>query len=205
MVISKAVVSYHMSRTQTDLAQNMFTVDALVGDVVKSEADARVAHAKVLIGFVKEYGHERGLPVMTMDDVGMLVRLKHEFQRGAGEESESFDIVMMAVKNAAIEKVVVGVRIDEETSQAFHEPEVNVAMNPLVVVGDPKIAVGFGQTPDAVVAHAIIFGQDDFDRVATNAKFSGQALDDVTEAADFRGGSAFGRDHYDEHGAEEVI
>jgi len=194
-----------MSRTQTDLAQNMFTVDALVGDVVKGEADARVAHAEVLIGFVKEYGHERGLPVMTMDDVGMLVRFEHEFQGGAGEESESFDIVMMAVKNTAIEKIVVGVRIDEETSQAFHEPEVNVAMNPLVVVGDPKIAVGFGQTPDAVVAHAIIFGQDDFDRVATNAKFSGQALDDVTEAADFRGGSAFGRDHYDEHGAEEVI
>src|SRR5262245_42398558 len=94
-------------------------------------------------------------------------------------------------------------RIDEKTFQPFHEPEVNVAMNPLVMVRDPKIAVGFGEAPDAVVTHAIILGQNDFDRITTNTKFTGEALDNIAEAADFRRGSALGRDHYDKHGAEE--
>jgi hypothetical protein len=111
---------------------------------------------------------------------------------------------MMAVEDAAIEKVVVGMRVDEKTFQPFHEPEVNVAVNPLVVVWDPKIAEGFGEAPDAVVTHAIILGEDDFDGVTTNAKFTGEALDNITEAADFRRGSAFGCDHNDEHGVRRL-
>ena len=141
---------------------------------------------------------------MTMDDIGMLIGLEHELQRCAGEESESFDVVMMAIEDAAIEKVVVRMRVDEETFQSFHEPEVNVAVNPLVMVWNPKIAEGFGEAPDPVVTHAIILGEDDFDGVTTNAKFTGEALDNITEAADFRRRSAFGCDHYDKHGAEEV-
>ena len=73
MIISKAVVSDNMGRAQTNLAQDVFTVNALVAEVVKREADARVAQAEMLVSFVKEYRHERGLPVMTMDDFGMLV------------------------------------------------------------------------------------------------------------------------------------
>ena len=111
---------------------------------------------------------------------------------------------MVTIKDAAIEKVVVGVRVDKKTFQPFHEPEVDIAMNPLVVVWDPEIAVSFCEAPDAVVAHAIIFGEDNLDWIATNAKFTGEALDNVTEAADFCGRSAFGRDHYDEHGLKNV-
>ena|SRR5882724_10779359 len=111
---------------------------------------------------------------------------------------------MMAVEDATIEKVVVGMRIDEKAFQSLHEAEVNVAVNPLVMVWDPKIAVGFGEAPNAVVTHAIILGENDFDRVATNAKFTGEALDNIAEAANFRCGSAFGCDHYDEHGAEYI-
>src|SRR5437764_2269588 len=92
---------------------------------------------------------------MAMKNVRMLVRLEHELERRAAEESESLDIIVVAVKNAAIEKVVVRMRVDEKTLQPFHEAEINIAMNPLVVVRDPKIGVGFGQTPDAVVTHAI--------------------------------------------------
>ena len=200
VVVREAILGHEMARIQSDLAQDVFTVDALVAEVVKGEADARMAHAKMLIDFVKEDGDERGLPIVTMDNVGMLVGLEHELQRGAGEESETFDVVMMAVKNAAIEKIVMGMRVNEETFQPFHEPEVNVAVNPLVMIRHPEIAIGFGKSPDAVVTHAIILGENDFDRVATNAKFSGEALNDVAQAADFRRGSAFGCDHYDEHG-----
>ena len=106
----------------------------------------------------------------------------------------------MAVEDAAIEKVVVRVRINEKTFQPFHESEVDVAMNPLVMVWDQEVAIRFCEAPDAVVAHAIIFGEDDLDRIAANAKFTREALHDVPEAAHFGGGSAFGCDHYDEHG-----
>src|SRR5262249_45571885 len=111
---------------------------------------------------------------------------------------------MMAVEDAPVEKVVVGMRVDEETFQPFHEPEVHVAMYPLVMVRDPKIAVGFGEAPDAVVTHAIILRQDDFDGVTTDAEFTGEPLDNIAEAADFRRGSALGCDHYDEHGVKDV-
>jgi hypothetical protein len=204
MVVGEAVVGHEMARIQTDLAQDVFAMNALVAKIVKGEADARMAHAEMLIDFVKQDGDERGLPVVAMDDVGMLVGLEHEFERCAGEESETLDVIMIAIEDAAIEKVVVGMRIDEKAFQPFHEPEVNVAMNPLVMVRDPEIAVGFGEAPNAVVTHAIILGENDLDRVTTNAKFTGEALDNITEAANFRGGSAFGCDHYDEHGGKEV-
>jgi hypothetical protein len=174
-----------------------------MGDVVEGETDSGVAHADMLVDFVKEHRNQSRLPIVAMDDVRMLVGLEHEFHCCAAEESESVDVVMMAVKNAAIEKVVVGLWVDEETFQPFHEAEINVAVNPLVVIRDPKIAVGFGQTPDAVVTHAIIFGEDDFDGVATYAELARQALDDIPEPADFSSRRAFGCDHHDEHGWEE--
>jgi hypothetical protein len=205
VVVCKPVVGHNVGRAQSYLPQNVFAMDALVAEIVQRETNPWVAHAEVLIDFAKEHRHERGLPVMTMNNIGMLIRLEHEFERGPAEESESFNIIMMSIKDPAIEKVVVRMRIDEKTFQPFHEPEVNIAMNPLIVVWHPKIAVAFGQTPDAVVTHAIIFGENDLDRVTTNAKFSGQALDNIAEPADFCRRSAFGCDHYDEHGAEDVI
>ena len=200
MIVGKAIVGHDASRTQADLAKDLFAVNPLMAEVVKCETDPRVAHAEVLIDLVKEHGDERRLPVMAMNNVGMLVRFEHELQCCPAEKGETFRVIMMTVEDASIEKAVVGMRIDEETFQALHEAEVYIAPNPLVVVGDPEIAIGFGQTPDAVVAHAIVFGQDDFDCVSANAKLPGEALDNIAEAADFCGRSTFGRDHYDVHG-----
>ena len=175
-----------------------------MAEVVKREADARVSHSKVLINFVKEHGHQSRLPIVAMNDVRMFVRFEHELERRAAKESEALDIVVVAVKDSAIEEVMMGVRIDEKTFQAFHESEIDVAMNPLVVVRNPKVGEGFRQTPDAVVTQAIVFGEDDFDRITTNPELSRETLDDVAEAADFCGGSALGCDHYDEHGARKI-
>src|SRR5262249_2761254 len=139
----------------------------------------------------------------AMNDVGMLVRLEHEFERGPREKSKPLDVIMMPIKDAPVEKVMIRMWIDEKTFQPFHESKVYVAMDPLVVVWHPKITVRFRETPDTVVAHAIIFGQDDFDWIAANAKFPGQALHNIAEAADFCRRCAFGRDHYNEHGVRD--
>jgi hypothetical protein len=205
MIIGKAIVVHDMGWIQANLAQNMFAIDTLVPEVVQCEADTRMAHAQALIDLVEEDGNERGLPIVAVDNVRVLIRLEHEFQCRAAEESKALNIVILAVKNFAIEKIVRRMRINEETFQPFHEPKVNVAMNPLVMVRNPKIAVGFGEAPDTIVTHAIIFGKNHLDRVATNPQFSRETLHDVTEAADFCGGSALGGDHYDEHNSREAL
>jgi hypothetical protein len=204
MIVGKAIVRHEASRTQTDLPQYLFAVNALMAEIVKSEANTGVAQAEVLIDLVKKHRNQRRLPVMAMNNVRMLVRFEHELQCRPTEKGETFRVIVMTVEDASIEKAVVGMRIDEETFQALHEAEVYIAPNPLVVVRDPKIAIGFGQFPNAVVTHAVIFGQDDFDCVSANAKLPGEALDNIAEAADFCGRSTFRCDHYDVHGIETV-
>ena len=195
MVISQSVVVHDACRIQTDLPQDMFAVDALVAKVMERETDPRMAQAEMLINFIKKDGNKRGLPIVAMNNVRMLVRFEDEFQRRTAKESESFNVVIVPVKNPPIEKIVVRMRVDKKAFEALHEPEVNVAVNPLAVVRHPKIAVGFGQVPDAIVPHVVVFREDDLNRIAANVKFSGKVLNDVTELADFCGGSAFGGNH----------
>ncbi len=204
MIIGQSIVCHHVGRIQSNLSQNVFSVNALVADIVQCKANTRVTHAEVLINLVEEHRHQGSLPIMTVNDVRVLSRFEHEFERGAGEESEPLDIVMVAVKNAAIEEIVMRMGIDEETFESLHEAEINVAMNPLVMVRNRKITVGFGEAPDAIVTHAIVFRQDDLDRIAANAEFAGKTLNDIGQPADFCRRSALGCDHYDEHGGEGV-
>ena len=135
-----------------------------------------------------------------MDNVRMLVRREHEFHGRPAEEGESLNVIVMPVKNAAIKKIVVRMWLDKEALQPFHESEINIAVNPLIVVRHQEIAVSFGQTPDAVIPHAIILGQNDLDRITANAELAGQSLNNVPKPADLCGWSALGRDHCDEHG-----
>src|SRR5690349_815190 len=114
---------------------------------------------------------------MAMNDLRMFVGLEHELQRRPAKKGESFPIIMVAVKHAAVEEIAVQVRFDKETLEAIHPAEVNVAMDPVLIKGHPKIAVALGQTPNAVVAHAIVLGQDNLDGVAANLQFLGQAMD----------------------------
>src|SRR5260370_36347587 len=49
VVVSEAIVGNNVGRAQTDLAQDMFAVNALVAEVVQSETNSRMPHPKVLI------------------------------------------------------------------------------------------------------------------------------------------------------------
>src|SRR6478736_733615 len=85
-------------------AQDVFPRDALMLQVVQREADARMRHAEVLINLVEQHRHEGGLPVVTVDDVGMLAALEHELQSGATEEGEALVIIHLTIEHAAVEK-----------------------------------------------------------------------------------------------------
>ena len=185
MIIQKPVVVHQVSRVQTDLAQHLFAEDPLVPHVMQCKTHPRVAHAKGLVHFVKQHWHQRRLPVVAVDNVRMLVRFEHELQRRPAEKGEAFPVVMVPVKHAPVEKIAVGVRIDEKAFQAIHPAGIHVAMHPLVVIRHPQVAIALGQPCDAVVAHAIILGQDDFNRVSAEGEFLREPVDDVPKTADF--------------------
>jgi hypothetical protein len=204
VVIEEAVAGHEGGGVEADLAEDEIAGDALVSDVMESKADARVAHAEVLIDFVEEDGDESGLPIVAMDDVGVFIGLEHELEGGAGEEGEAFGVIGVAVEDAAVEEIAVEMGFDEEAAQAVHPAGEDIAMDPEVMEGDVEIGIGFVETVDAVVAHAVVFGEDDFDGMGAESEFFGEAVDDVGEAADFGGGSALGGDHDDEHGGDNI-
>src|SRR5690349_8829385 len=129
----------------------------------------------------------------------MLIGFEHELHRRPAEESKSLDIILLTVKNATIEKVLSGVCVDKETLQTVGESEVNIAMDPMVMIGHPEVAEAFGQAPNAVVAQAIVFGQYDFDGVAADRKLLGETLDNIPQPSDLGDRGALRRDHGDEH------
>ncbi len=57
-------------------------------------------------------------------------------------------------------------------------------MNLLIVAGNPQIAIGLLQTPDMIVAHAIVFGQNDFNGVALLSEARERDLHDIPQTTD---------------------
>src|SRR6516225_7275327 len=103
---------------------------------------------------------------MAMDNVRMLVALEEKFHCCSAKKGESLPVVVVAIKYAAVEKVPIEVRLDKEAFQAIHPPEINVAMNPVLIIGNPQVAMGLGQARDAVVPHTVVFGENDLNRIA---------------------------------------
>jgi hypothetical protein len=55
---------------------------------------------------------------VAMDDVRTAVRAEHELQRRLREEGKARGVVVETVQLSAIEELVLGVRVDEETAPA---------------------------------------------------------------------------------------
>ena len=60
-------------------------------------------------------GRQCGLPVITVDDVRLKVGVEQHLQNGAGEERETFAVVIEAVQAAALEVILV---VDEVKDNA---------------------------------------------------------------------------------------
>jgi len=115
-----------------------------------------------------------------MDDIGVPVCLKHEFQRGLAEKSKPLGIVMMAVKNASVKEILVRVGFYEKTLKVVCEAKVHIASKVLVVKGNPEIAIDFVKIVDAIIAHAIVFGQHDLHGVPADRQFMRKPLNDIS-------------------------
>jgi len=129
----------------------------------------------------------------------MLAGLPEELQRRARKKGEPQDVVVEAVDAAAIEKIIRGMRLDEETLPSVCKAEIHGAMDGATVPGHPKIVVGFREAPDLVVAQRIVLRQDDLDVIAADFLFLGQPEDDVRKTTDFGDRCDFRGDVHDEH------
>jgi hypothetical protein len=127
-------------------------------DVVQRVTHPGVCHPQTLIHFIEEHRDQGGLPVVAVDDVRMLVCLEQELQRRPTEKSESFSVIGLAVKDAAVEKIGRRTRIDEEALQAVHETEINITRHPMGNK-EPTGRCSICEPRDAIIAQAIVFGQ----------------------------------------------
>ena len=178
-IVAEAVIGDVVRGIQMILAQHEIAGDTLVVNIVNGETHTRMGHAELAVGFVQQHRHQRALPVVHMNNIGMFAGLEHELERGLREKGEPLGIVLVAVHDAAAEKVFKEMRLDEIDLHAVDESEIDIAMNPEMVVRNPQIAVRFGVAPDAVHTHAIVARHDDFDVIAPDGKFAGQALHDI--------------------------
>ena len=177
----------------------MLSRDPLMPEVVEGVADPRVRHPNVFVHFIQEDGNQTGLPVVTMNDLRVFIRLEHEFQCCAAEEGKTRHIVVMSVKQSAVEEIVLRMRIYEEAFQIVDQSKINVAVNLPVEIGNRQVPVALRESPDPVVTHAVILGKNDLDGVSSDRQLVGQALDHIPKTSDFGNRSTFRRYHHDEH------
>ncbi len=182
-------------------AQDVLPGDALVLEVVQRVAHPRMGHAHVLVHLVEQHRHQAGLPVVAVNDVRVLVALEHELQRGPAEEGEPLVVIHLPVEGAAVEEVVVGMRLDEEALAAVHEAEIDAAMHGVVVPRHPQVFERELQVEDLVIPQAVVLGQDDLHRVAANLQLPAQPEHDVAQPPHLGHGGALGCNLNDIHNA----
>src|SRR5262245_14229043 len=118
---------------ESDGAEDVLAYNTLVLEIMQRVTNARMRHAQMLIHLVKQHRHKARLPVVTVNDIWMLTALEHELQRGAAKEREALVVVVVAVKDVAIEKLPVVVWVNEETLASVNEAEEHGTMNYPVV------------------------------------------------------------------------
>src|ERR1044071_2285161 len=109
-----------MSGVQPDFAQDKVSSDPLMADIMEREADAWMVHPQVLVHFVEQHGDQGGLPIVTVDDIGVFIGFEHELERGTAEKAEALGIILVAVKDPTVEEIPVMVRLDKEAFQTIH-------------------------------------------------------------------------------------
>src|ERR1019366_9020227 len=168
IVLEPVLVKEVTGPVETGRAQYVLPGDALMLEVVQRVAYPRMSHPRVLIHLIEQHRHQAGPPIMAENDGWVLVALEHELQGGLAKESEPLVVIHLPVERAAVEEVMVGMRLDEKALAAMHEAEIDAAMHGVIVPRHPQVFERELQVEDLVMPQAIVFGQDDLDRVAAN-------------------------------------
>ena len=98
--------------------QNVGAVLALIGDVVDGEDGLDpVELVQMTVVQIQVNGHQRGLPVVAVDDVRGEVDVEQGLQHGAGEEGEALTVIVETVQTTAAEVILV---VQEVVGHAVH-------------------------------------------------------------------------------------
>jgi hypothetical protein len=136
---------------------------------------------------------------MTVNNVGVLAGFQQKFERCSGEKSEPFGIIAVAVKAAAVEKVLLKMGINEKTPAAVDKAEENRAVDHTAVIGNPEIIKYLLKRVYVVITHAVILGEYDLNVIPPYFEFTAESVYNIAEAAYFGHGRAFRRNHDNIH------
>src|SRR5438552_2001816 len=145
-----------------------------------------MAQADVLINLAKQHRRQPRLPVMTMNDVGLLAALEQELERRTAEKRKALIVIRLAVKNPPMKEVVVRVGFDKKAFAPVNEPKINAAMDRIIIPWHPEIFEGKAQIVNLVVAQTIILRQDDLDGIAANFQFAAEPENDIAQSSHLR-------------------
>src|SRR5947207_2925819 len=179
--------------------QHALPVQTLVLEVVDCVTDALMRHPVKLVDLIEQDRHQPGGPAVAMNHIGTLVGLEHELERGPAEEREAHRVVRRAVQRAAFEEPVLRVRFDEKALASVHMAEPDGAVNGSLEPWHPEVAVIERQTPDVLVAQAVVLRKDDLHGMAADLQFAAEPEHHVAQSAGVRNGGALGSDHHDIH------
>ena len=204
IVEKPVVVEVVLGPAQPGRPEDGLAGDALVLEVVDRIDHALPVHAEAGIDLVEKHRDEAGLPVVAVDDVRPLVALEQELHRRLAEEGKAQRIVLKAVEGTAEKEVVLTVRLDEVALAALHEAEPDRARHARTMPGHPQVLPNLVESPDFVIPHAVVLGQDDLDRMASNLEFAAEAENHVGKSPDLGHRSQLRRNHHDVHGRPSV-
>ena len=155
--------------------------------------------AQGLIHVIIKRRYSRGLPVVQMDDIGAQLFFEHEFHGGTAEIEIAFDVVFAPIKAAPVEEIAGMMRLDEIDFQVFYPPQPYRILVPFAIVKGHKALVVYGEVPDTIAVHAVIFRYDDVDVMAFPGNLPTKSQDNICKASNFGNRGQFRGDVYAIH------
>ena len=184
----RAVVPPALMETE-QVIEGLGTVTALILHIVDGKYGLNVAHGIPAGGHILQiHGDECRLPVVAVDHIGHAVEAGQQVHHGLGEEGEALAVVIVAVKAAAAEIVLVIHKVPRYTA-IFHGEQTAVLMTPCHIHID---VAAIGHLLPPLLRDLTVEGQDDRDVVAALGQGDGQAARHVCKTAGLTEGERLG-------------
>ena len=146
-----------------DIGEHLVAVAALILDIVDGEDAAGAVQLRNTVLILQQVdGHQSGLPVVAVDDIGSPVDLAGSLDDGAGEESVALAVIEVTVELETLEVVLVVHEVEGHTL-ALQTEQAAVGLAPaqsdVEVLDELHLAA-------PLLADALVQGQHDDDFVA---------------------------------------
>jgi hypothetical protein len=181
------VLPVQSCRTQNELSGN-----PLMFEIMQRIADTRMGHAEILIHLEQEYWHDPCLPVVAVNDVGMLAGLKHEFKGRPAEKYKPLRVIIVTVEPPPVKKMSVRMGLDKKTFAAVDKSEEDGTMHVMLIKRHPEVIIYLLKPVNMVIPHAVVFGKYDFDIMPSYLHLTAEPVDHIRKTSNFGYRCTFG-------------